>query len=80
MEELMNLLSGNAFLKLTLLVIVIDVFLGTLRAIKEKKFNSCVGIDGAIRKVAMIGCMGFLMLADMTISINVISCIPNRIM
>lgn len=79
MEELMNLLSSNAFLKLTLLVIVIDVFLGTLRAIKEKKFNSCVGIDGAIRKVAMIGCMGFLMLADMTISINVISWIPTEI-
>lgn len=54
-------------------------FYGTLRAIKEKKFNSCVGIDGAIRKVAMIGCIAFLMMADMTININVISWIPSEI-
>lgn len=79
MEELIVLLSNSAFVKIALLVIVIDVFLGTLRAIKEKKFNSCVGIDGAIRKVAMIGCIGFLMLADMTVNINIISWIPSEI-
>ena len=79
MEELMNLFKSSAFVKIALLVIVIDVFLGTLRAIKEKKFISCVGIDGAIRKVAMIGCIGFLMIADMLIHINVISWIPTAV-
>lgn len=79
MEEIINLLSSNIFIKISLIAIVIDVFLGTLRAIKEKKFNSCIGIDGAIRKVAMIGCIAFLMLIDSTIQINVISWIPTNI-
>ena len=76
MNELITLLKNSAFVKIALLTIVIDVFLGTLRAIKEKKFNSCVGIDGAIRKVAMIG---FLMVADMLIHINVIRWIPTTV-
>ena len=79
MEQIINLLSSNIFIKISLIVIVIDVFLGTLRAIKEKKFNSCIGIDGAIRKVAMIGCIAFLMLIDSTIQINVISWIPTNV-
>lgn len=79
MNELITLLKNSAFVKIALLTIVIDVFLGTLRAIKEKKFNSCVGIDGAIRKVAMIGCIGFLMVADMLIHINVIRWIPTTV-
>lgn len=79
MNELITLLKNSAFVKIALLTIVIDVFLGTLRAIKEKKFNSCVGIDGAIRKVAMIGCISFLMVADMLIHINVIRWIPTTV-
>ncbi len=33
---------------------VTDTFFGILRAIKEKRFNSCVGIDGAIRKAGQV--------------------------
>lgn len=33
---------------------------GVLRAIKEKKFNSCAGIDGAIRKVGMLISLVFI--------------------
>ena len=45
--------------KLLLLIIVMDIVFGVIRAIKEKKLNSTIGIDGMIRKVAMITAMLF---------------------
>ena len=42
------------FSVILLIAVTLDTILGVLRAIKEHKFNSCVGIDGAIRKSAML--------------------------
>ena len=49
-----------------------------LRAIKEHKFNSCVGIDGAIRKTAMLLSVGLLMLVDIIMHVNILFMIPEQ--
>ena len=63
-QETLKLLTGNSFFEILLIAVVLDTILGVLRAIKEHKFNSCVGIDGAIRKAAMLLRVGLLMLVD----------------
>lgn len=49
-----------------------------LRAIKEHKFNSCVGIDGAIRKAAMLLSVIFLMFVDSIVKIDFLFMIPDK--
>ena len=51
-----------------------------LRAIKEKKFNSCFGIDGAIRKIAMIISVVFLAVLDKLIGFNMLPFVPEEIL
>ena len=64
--------------EILLIAVVLDTILGVLRAIKEHKFNSCVGIDGAIRKAAMLLSVGLLMLVDIIMHINVLFMIPDK--
>lgn len=77
MERVVILISENLFIETILLAIVLDSVLGMLRAIKERKFNSSVGIDGAIRKVAMITSVGLLMAVDEIMNINAINLLPK---
>lgn len=69
----------NPLLQLVALAIVFDTIFGVIRAIKEHDFNSCVGIDGAIRKISMIISMVLLILADAVIKINLIGFVPEGI-
>lgn len=80
MQEILTKLGNNLFFEILLIAVVLDTGLGVLRAIKEHKFNSCVGIDGAIRKVAMLFSVGLLMLVDMIMNINVLFMIPEKYM
>ena len=79
MDKLINDLTHNIFLEALVLVIALDTFLGCLRAIKEKKWNSCFGINGLLRKFAMIGSVAMLMIIDYIISIDFIGFIPSDI-
>lgn len=72
MEKIINLLASNSFIKLLLIAVALDTILGVLRAIKEHKFNSCAGIDGAIRKAAMLLSVCLLMAADVIMQINIL--------
>ena len=67
----------NEFVRMVLWWIVADTVLGCLRAIKQHKFNSSFGIDGGIRKVAMIVSVAFLMLVDVMVGVNVITWMPE---
>lgn len=78
MDKIITLLSSNLFVKILLITVALDTILGVLRAIKEHKFNSCVGIDGAIRKAGMLLSVGFLMATDVIIHINVLSMVPEE--
>lgn len=77
MEKIINLLASNSFIKLLLIAVALDTILGVLRAIKEHKFNSCAGIDGAIRKAAMLLSVCLLMAADVIMHINILCMIPE---
>lgn len=77
MEKILNLLASNSFIKLLLIAVALDTILGVLRAIKEHKFNSCAGIDGAIRKAAMLLSVCLLMAADVIMHINILCMIPE---
>ena len=50
--EFIEAAAHNKIIQLVVLAIVCDTVFGVLRAIKEKKFNSCAGIDGAISRYA----------------------------
>ncbi|WP_419078410.1 phage holin family protein [Phascolarctobacterium faecium] len=53
--------------------------LGVLRAVKEKRFNSCAGIDGAIRKIGMLISLVFMLAIDVLVKINLIAFIPENV-
>ena len=69
----------NPIFRMVALSIVFDTIMGVFRAIKERKFNSCVGINGAIRKVGMIISVIFLAIADRILSVNLIGFVPANI-
>lgn len=79
MEQYIDLLANNLIIRVVFLAIFLDTVLGVLRAIKERKFNSGVGIDGAIRKVAMVLCVAILLLIDMWFKFDLLFLVPDNI-
>lgn len=77
--ELLALAWGSPIIKLVILAVVMDTCFGCIRAIKEHMFNSCFGIDGAIRKVSMVASLAFLLVLDQIIHLNLIGFIPEAI-
>lgn len=78
LNEVIKLVASHYFFKILIIAVLMDTILGVLRAIKEHKFNSCVGIDGAIRKVAMLLSVVFLVFVDSTVNIDFLFMIPER--
>ena len=78
LNELILFIGKHSFFIILLYAVLMDTILGVLRAIKERKFNSCVGIDGAIRKVAMLFSVMFLMVIDSMVQINFLFMIPEE--
>lgn len=78
MEKLILMIESHSFFVILLYAVIMDTVLGVLRAIKEHKFNSCVGIDGAIRKVAMLFSILLLMFVDSIVNIDFLFMIPEK--
>lgn len=70
--------AHSVLLQLVVIAVICDTVFGVLRAIKEKKFNSNFGIDGAIRKIGMIISLVFMVVADAVIEINLIGFVPEE--
>ena len=79
MFEFLQNLINNEGIKVLIVVIALDTIFGILRAIREKSVNSCIGIDGIIRKVGMLICIFFLKLIDTIISVDLIGFIPEEV-
>lgn len=77
MINYINLVQHNVFILTVAIVVLMDTFFGVCRALKEHKFNSCFGIDGGIRKIAMLGCIAFLAGLDMCIKLNLAFMLPE---
>lgn len=73
-----ELLHCNSFFKILLVAVALDTVLGVLRAIKYHKFNSAFGIDGAIRKIAMLICIMSLMAIDVIVRIDMMFFVPEQ--
>ena len=78
MEKFISLLNNDG-MKVLIVVIVLDLILGILRAIRERSVNSCIGIDGMIRKVGMLIVVVFLTIIDYIIHFDLIGFIPETI-
>ena len=72
-------LIGNDTFKVLCIVIAMDLIFGILRALREKSINSCIGIDGMIRKIGMLISIILLSLIDRIVHIDFISFIPQEI-
>ena len=78
-QTLINNTSNSPIVKIFIIALLFDVFLGSLRAIKEKNWNSTIGINGMLRKAGMVGSVVFLALADVVICFNLIAWVPDGI-
>lgn len=76
---IVNLMSNNTFIVL-IIMIVLDTLFGILRAIKERKINSCIGIDGLIRKSGMMLSILFFFLIDKILELNLLGFIPEEVL
>ena len=79
MNEYLSILINSDGLKILGIVITLDTIFGILRAIKEKSLNSCIGIDGIIRKFGMLRSIIFLIAIDTIIHLDLIGFIPDSI-
>ena len=78
MNELAVFIESHIFFVILLYAVILDTVLGVLRAVKEHKFNSSAGIDGAIRKVAMMFSVILLMLVDSLVEMNFLFMVPEE--
>lgn len=78
LNEIITLVEAHPLFKMLIIAVLLDTVLGVLRAVKEHKFNSCVGIDGAIRKVAMLLSVVFLMFLDAMVKIDFLFMVPEE--
>lgn len=78
--QFFNYVINLSMVKVFLVAILLDTIFGILRAIREKKVNSNLGIDGTIRKVGMIISIVFFYLIDYLSGINFIFFLPESIL
>ena len=76
---LISLIIEDKLIKALVIFLVLDLIFGVLRAIRERKINSDIGIDGMIRKVGMMISIIFFVLIDYILEINLIGFIPEDI-
>ena len=69
-------LMGNVIVQLLLIAVCADMVFGSLRAAKYRKWNSAVGIDGAIRKAGMLACVLLFTAIDMMMHVDVLGWLP----
>lgn len=75
----MEILVKNKVIQIMTIFIVLDVIFGILRSIKQHKTNSTIGIDGIIRKVAMLFSISACLVLDYIVDIDLVSFIPEQI-
>lgn len=78
-EKIFDLFLHNRIIQLVMAAVIFDTIFGVIRAIRERKFNSCFGIDGAIRKISMVISLCGLVIVDHLVRINLIGFIPEDI-
>lgn len=78
-NEFVQAVTGNIFVRLLAVVICADMIFGSLRAARFRCWNSAVGIDGGIRKVGMVAGMLLLSVTDLLVPLNLIGWVQEDI-
>lgn len=78
-EKILGLFMNNRIVQLVVVAVIFDSIFGITRAIRERKFNSCFGIDGAIRKISMIVSLCGLIVVDCLVRVNLIGFLPDEV-
>lgn len=78
-ERILDLYMHNRIIQLVVAAVIFDTVFGVIRAVKEHKFNSCFGIDGAIRKISMIVSLCGLIVVDCLVKVNLIGFLPDGV-
>ena len=78
-ERILDLFLHNRIIRLVVAAVIFDTVFGVIRAIRERKFNSCFGIDGAIRKISMIVSLCGLIIVDCLVKVNLIGFLPDTV-
>ena len=71
--------AHDKLIQLVIIAIITDTVFGMLRAIKDHDFNRCFGINGAIRKCAMILSIILLVIIDYITQFNLIGFLPEEV-
>ena len=71
--------AHDKLIQLVIIAIITDTVFGMLRAIKDHDFNSCFGINGAIRKCAMILSIILIVIVDYITQFNLIGFLPEEV-
>ena len=79
LENLINFINSKTLIKVMIAFIVLDIILGSIRALKEHSWNSTVGRAGLLKKVAMIVCILFAVGIDYMLKIDLLFFIPDEI-
>lgn len=80
MNNYINDMAGNPVVKVLIIALLLDIFLGSLRAIKEHSWNSTVGINGMLRKAGMLGSIFLLGMMDSCLAFNLLEFVPEDIL
>ena len=78
-ETILDLFTHNRVIQLVAVAVIFDTLFGVIRAIRERAFNSCFGIDGAIRKISMIVSLCGLIIVDYLVHVNLIGFLPDEL-
>lgn len=78
-ERILSIFMSNRIIQLVVAAVIFDTIFGVIRAVKERKFNSCFGIDGAIRKISMIVSLCGLVVVDCLVKVNLIGFLPDTV-
>lgn len=79
LDAFFHAVAHNLCLQAAALWIVFDTFLGCVRAAMSHEFNSSFGINGGIRKAAMLISLVFLLCFDVLCGFNLIAFIPAEV-
>ena len=78
-KPVFDIMRGHILFQLVVIMIVLDVVFGSLRAAKERSFNSSVGIDGGIRKIGMLISLVCLVFVDILCPVNLVGYLPETL-
>ena len=78
-KPVFDIMRVNILFQLVVIMIVMDVVFGSLRAAKERSFNSSVGIDGGIRKIGMLISLVCLVFVDILCPVNLVGFLPETL-